>query len=255
MITSNDNKKIKHVISLLSKSRERQKDDAYVIEGPRMFSEVRAEDILEVYVSESYKGTCERLREIPYETVSDSVFKSMSDTLAPQGILCVAKRQHYDIDKIIRNNPKGLFVLLENVQDPGNLGTIMRTSEGAGVDLVIMSKDTVDLYNPKVVRSTMGSIFRQPFAVVDDIGDVVLRLRNAGITCYAAHLEGSVDYATCDYKKGTCFFIGNEGNGLTDETTKMADRHIRIPMGGKLESLNAAVSAAVLVYEANRQRR
>lgn len=149
----------------------------------------------------------------------------------------------------------GIWLILENVQDPGNLGTMFRTGEGAGISGVIMDKCTVDIYNPKTIRSTMGSIFRLPFYITEDLHETIRQLQRRKICVYAAHLEGSVCYDEPDYRTGTAFLIGNEGNGLTAETTRLADAYIRIPMGGQLESLNAAMAAGILMYEANRQRR
>jgi len=144
-------------------------------------------------------------------------------------------------------------LVLENLQDPGNLGTILRTGEGAGINGVIMSHDTVDIYNPKVTRSTMGSIFRVPFVYVDDLLEVAETMKQKNIITYAAHLNGT-DYTKEDYQKGTAFFIGNEGNGLTDKLTDKVQKKIKIPMCGKVESLNAAMASGLLVYEARRQR-
>ena len=148
----------------------------------------------------------------------------------------------------------GVWLVLENVQDPGNLGTMFRTGEGAGISGVIMDKCTVDIYNPKTIRSTMGSIFRVPFYITEDLHGTLGQLQKKGIRVYAAHLEGSVCYDEPDYTGGTAFLIGNEGNGLRDEVSECADCLIRIPMCGKAESLNAAVAAAVLMFEAGRQR-
>ena len=116
-----------------------------------------------------------------------------------------------------------------------------------------MSKDTVDIYNPKVVRSTMGALFRMPFYYADDIFEAVKDLQGRGIKVYAAHLQGEGFYEK-DYRPGTAFLVGNEGNGLTDRITEMADEKIRIPMMGKVESLNAAIAATLMAYEALRQR-
>ena len=149
----------------------------------------------------------------------------------------------------------GLWLILENVQDLGNLGTMFRTDAGAGIAALIMDRSNVDIYNPKTIRSTMGSIFRVPFFITEDLHETIRQLQNAQVSVYAAHLEGSVCYDTPDYTKGTAFLIGNEGNGLTKETAALADSYIRIPMGGQLESLNAAMAAGILMYEANRQRR
>lgn len=118
-----------------------------------------------------------------------------------------------------------------------------------------MSKDTVDIYNPKTIRATMGSIYRVPFLYTTDLTGTLGRLQEEGIGIYAAHLKGKKCYDECDYRKPTAFLIGNEGNGLTEETAETADCYIHIPMAGKLESLNAAVAAALLIYEAAGQRR
>ena len=117
-----------------------------------------------------------------------------------------------------------------------------------------MSSNTVDIYNPKTIRSTMGSIFRVPFVYVQDFSDAVSQCQNAGIKVYAAHLDGKNTYLGEDYREGTAFLIGNEGNGLTDDITKQADTLIRIPMQGEVESLNAAIACTILTYEAVRQK-
>lgn len=256
MITSSDNKRIKNVIALCKKSKERREQDAFVIEGWKLFEEAPDEDILEVYVCEGSGEKSAKLDRIPHEVVKEEVFLKMSDTLTPQGIICVVRKKHYSLQEMIASTKEApLFLVLETLQDPGNLGTIMRTSEGAKVTGVIMSNDTVDIYNPKTVRSTMGSIFRVPFVYTEDIKSAISELKAAGVSCYAAHLKGTGTCFDQDYRKPTAFFIGNEGNGLSDEVAALADTYIRIPMGGKLESLNAAVSAAVLMYETLRQRR
>jgi TrmH family RNA methyltransferase len=188
----------------------------------------------------------------------------MTDTQTPQGILAVVRQKQYTREDLLgeslllqdgENSHKiqPCILLLENLQDPGNLGTILRTAEGAGVTGIMMSKDTVDVYNSKVVRATMGAIFRMPFCYEADIHAGVDWLKSQGICCYAAHLNGSSFYEQ-NYQKPTCFFIGNEGNGLTKELTEHADTKIRIPMMGAVESLNAATAATVLMYEAMRQR-
>lgn len=255
MITSTDNKRIKNVISLIEKSKTRKEQDAFVIEGVKLFLEAPIEEITEVFVAESYKGPREKLDKLPVEVVKDEVFGKMTDTLTPQGILCVVKKRHYSLDNLLKNKGESsVYLVLDKLQDPGNLGTIMRTAEGAGIEAVIMSSDTVDIYNPKTVRSTMGSIFRVPFVYESDLKGAIGKLKADGVRCYAAHLRGEKSCYSFDYTKPTAFFIGNEGNGLSDEIADMADTYILIPMEGQLESLNAGVSAALLMYEAKRQR-
>lgn len=256
MITAASNSRIKRLIQLNQKAKARREEDVFVVEGTKMFLEAPAEKLRDVYVSESFLGKCscrERLEQTGYEVVSDQIFAKISDTCTPQGILCVVEQFHYDMESLLqKENP--VFLLLENIQDPGNLGTMLRTGEGAGISGVIMSRDTVDLYNPKVIRSTMGSIYRMPFLYAEDFAGAIGSVRQAGVSVYAAHLKGKTSYIKQDYRRGTAFLIGNEGNGLKEETADLADVYIRIPMEGQVESLNAAVAASVLMYEAHRQR-
>lgn len=258
MITSTQNEKIKHVAALQQKAKLRKEEGLFVAEGSRLFSEVPPSLIREVYVSSSYLKTAdgrmaERLAEIGYEEVPEQVFAKISDTKTPQGILAVLAEQTYTREDLLGDAP--LLLLLENIQDPGNLGTILRTAEGAGVTGVILSPGCADIYQPKVVRSTMGSLFRVPFCQSTDLHREIAFLQEKGVRVCAAYLEGSVCYDEVSYIEGSAFVIGNEGKGLTKETAMAADMRIRIPMAGKLESLNAGVSAALLAYEAARQRR
>lgn len=261
MITSTANGKVKRLINLKKKRKLRDEEHVFLVEGIRMFREVPVDELQEVYVSESfYKKEKVLVNAIAgqagvhIEVLTDTVFAHASDTKTPQGVLCVVRQKSYKLEDLLKGEKRHLLVL-DNLQDPGNMGTIVRTAEGAGVTGVIMSRDCVDIYNPKTIRSTMGSIFRVPFFVTEDLHETIRQLQNAQISVYAAHLEGSVCYDTPDYTKGTAFLIGNEGNGLTKETAALADTYIRIPMGGQLESLNAAMAAGILMYEANRQRR
>ena len=256
MITSASNQRIKNLTNLIQKSKARREQDVFITEGVKMFLEADMDRIKEVYVSESFfeKGTArEKIEQCNYEVLSDDLFKKVSDTQTPQGILCVMKQYHYGIEDLFKkDNP--LLLILEDIQDPGNLGTMVRTAEGAGVDGVIMSKATVDIYNPKTIRSTMGSIYRMPFLYTDDLHGIMKQLQEKGVKLYAAHLKGNQFYHELDFKGGTAFLIGNEGNGLKDETADAADIYMKIPMQGQVESLNAAVASVILMYEAARQR-
>ncbi len=256
MITSSGNNQIKNVINLLKKSGERKSRGLFVIEGIRMFTEIPRDRIVKVFASESFANNNSSILEgFDYELVSDRVFAQMSDTKTPQGILAVVKMLTYSIDDITENGRRTpVIVILENIQDPGNLGTIIRSAEGAGATGIIMSKDTVDIYNPKTIRSTMGALFRMPFLYAEDIIETVRELKKRGIRLFAAHLKGNNDYYNENLAVPMGLLIGNEGNGLTDGLTGEADTLVKIPMEGGLESLNAAVSTAVILYEAYRQR-
>lgn len=257
MITSVSNERVKNIIKLQQKAKARREQNCFIVEGYRMAEEVPADRLLQAYASESFaakaenQALCERLKA---EIVADHVMEAMSDTQTPQGILAVVRRRDVKPETIWQVSD-ALIMVLERIQDPGNLGTIVRTAEGAGVTGIILSADTVDIYNSKVIRSTMGSIYRMPFAYVGDVKQTVAAMKQDGIRTYAAHLLGQNSYDEEDYTGPTAFLIGNEGNGLTDEVAALSDRYIRIPMCGQVESLNAAVASAILMYEAGRQRR
>ena len=198
MITSTSSSQVKHVMSLLSKAKERKKNNEYVVEGIRMVSEVPEDSLVKIYMSERFQNNNpEYARELlrkqgitadMIEIVADNVFDRMSQTQTPQGIMAVVKMKNNSLSDMLAGNP--LLILVENLQDPGNLGTILRMGEGAGVTGVIMSPNTVDIYNPKTIRSTMGSIFRVPFVYVQDFNEAVTQCQKAGVKVYAAHLDG-----------------------------------------------------------------
>lgn len=259
MITSSGNKKIKNLAALIKKSNARKKHNAYIIEGIRMFKELKKDEILDVFASESFEAENGKiLSEIypEYETVSDRIFESVSDTKTPQGVMAVVKRKEYTLEKILekRDTPHSLLIL-DSLQDPGNLGTLVRAGEGAGITGIIMNETTVDIYNPKVIRSTMGSIFRVPFIYVKDLKEVIQKLYSKNINIYASSLEGAIEYDAPDYTKDIAFIIGNEAAGISKEVLDIVKDKVKIPMLGEVESLNAAVAGSILMYEAARQKR
>jgi hypothetical protein len=276
IISSKDNKRIKYIRSLLEKGGIRKKNHSFVVEGIKLVDEaLEYGNVLDIIVSESLyeeivSGDLTRnglltdngkhiIKQVKQGTsltvVSDAVFKSVSETITPQGILAeVEMPKHRLLEEnfleiAYEKTGKIKLLILEDTADPGNLGTIMRTAEAAGVTGVIMGKGTVDIFNPKVVRSTMGSIFRLPFAYVDDLKAVILRLKRDGISFYATHLMGKESYRDISYSDKAGILIGNEARGLSDEIANLADTYVIIPMQGKVESLNAAVAAALMMYE------
>ena len=257
MITSNSNAQVKRLLQLQKKSKARDEEKVFLVEGLRMFSEVPAERVQKVYISESLYNKKKQelhLEKFSVEILSDSVFQYVSDTKTPQGILCIVEQKKYDIEELLNiENPH--FMVLDNLQDPGNLGTIVRTAEGAGVDAIFLSKGSVDIYNPKTIRSTMGSIYRMPVVYVENLLELLNAFKQRGIKSNAAHLDGKNSYDKENYQSGTAILIGNEGNGLRDEIADSADVWVQIPMQGKVESLNAAIAASILMFEVYRQRR
>ncbi|MCD7818236.1 MAG: RNA methyltransferase [Lachnospiraceae bacterium] len=279
MITSTSNAQVKQLLLLQKKAKERSAQDVFVVEGPKMFLEAPAERLVQTYVSEDYYNKNQKLFDgnSRVTVLSNRVFESVSDTRTPQGVLCLVRQYHYELSDLLRTgfakaengshrellaeradfqgSRKPLVAALENLQDPGNMGTILRTAEAAGATGILLGSACVDLYNPKVIRSTMGAIYRMPFYYAKDFRQELRVLSQKGVRWYAAHLEGSVPYDAENYLGPSGFIIGNESRGLTPETTAAADACIRIPMCGQTESLNAAVAASILMYEANRQRR
>lgn len=255
MITSTSNSQVKYLLNLQKKAKARREERKFVAEGIRMFQEIPKERLVKAYVTEKfYEEHRPMFMGIAYEIVSDSVFAQMSDTNTPQGVMAIVTMRSYSMAEILEKED-AFVIACEDLQDPGNLGTILRAGEGAGVSGVILSRNTVDLYNPKVIRSTMGSLFRVPVVVVEDFCMAIKQMRNCGIKVAAAHLDGSQDYAVADYGKKCAFLIGNEGNGLSDEAARAADMLVKIPMKGQVESLNAAVAATILMYDVAAKRR
>lgn len=250
MITNN---RIKELIALRDKSKARKEAGMYIVEGPKMCEEAPVDMVVDTFVTHKcLESNRTWLDKRNYEVVEERVYEKLSDTKTPQGVMSVIRQPKYSLDEMVKEG--NLYVILEDIQDPGNMGTIVRTAEGAGVAGIIMTKGCVDIFNPKTIRSTMGSVYRVPFVYVDDIAEAIAKVKGAGISIYAAHLKGEQYYDEIKYERAA-FLIGNEGNGLKDETAAMADTYIKIPMSGQVESLNAAVATSVLMYEHSRQMR
>ncbi len=290
-ITSTGNKLIREVRDLEKKARARRESGLFIAEGERLCSEIPAAYIERIFVADDYDGSLPELAgEVSHDVqnaqmraeaganaaqtsshplqspdtggqrnraaqrtpkifqVPRELMEHMSDTKNSQGILAVVRQKKYT------ELPGDFFLILDTLQDPGNMGTIFRTAEAAGVDGILMNRDCVDVYSPKVVRATMGAMFRMPFMVSDDLPAEIRRMKSEGVQVYAAHLRGTKNHWDFDYRQPTAFMIGNEGNGLQDEIAALADTYLRIPMMGHTESLNAGVAASVLMYEALRQR-
>ncbi len=263
MITSAQNKFIKEV-KALSKKKDRVKTGLFVAEGFRFVKsaiELNAEIMYVLYSDSIYRtdegtefiNTLAKQSEIRVLEIEEKLMKELSDTQSHQGVLAVIKQPRFDWDDVVKKN--GFILILDRLQDPGNLGTIVRTADAAGADGVITIKGTVDVYNPKVLRSTMGSVFEMPVLEGLEWEDVETKLKEAGYHLYATALENSVEYDAPNYLTGTAMIIGNEANGISSEILEASDTKVKIPIIGSAESLNAGVAAAVVMYEVLRQRR
>lgn len=264
-ITASQNPVIKEVRSLKSKS-SREEKGLYFIEGTRFVEEAvkeyvdGTEQIKYIVVSDTFSASdamnaltdpCERRGTKIYQ-VPDTLFGSISDTMNPQGILAVLSlKKMYLADARVRG---GLIAIPDGVRDPGNMGTIIRTADAAGCAGVIIPDGCVELYNPKVLRSTMGSVYHLPVWHCGSINEALDFCRENGFKVFASHLEGAVSIYDADMSGNTALIIGSEAEGISDETLQKADVLVKIPMAGKAESLNASVAAGIMIFEAVRQR-
>ncbi|MBO4610292.1 MAG: RNA methyltransferase [Lachnospiraceae bacterium] len=267
-ITSPSNEIIKKTVQYASKASARKEDGVFVAEGTKLVTEAPSSSVRRLFVSESclsdlqkekgrlpeaFEKLCASLDSGDVIKLPDHVFEKLSTMKTPQGMLAVIDAPSFTEDDVCGKGVP-LILVLEDIQDPGNVGTIFRTAEAAGVSGIILTPGCADPLSPKVVRSSMGAIFRVPFIIEDDLPGCILRLEEKGINCFAARLDAAESYDKCDLAAPCALLIGNEGNGLSKEVIDKASKGIFIPMSGKTESLNAAVSASILSYEARRQR-
>ena len=252
IITSVQNARIKHVVALQQKSSLRREEGLFVVEGQREIEHCIAcgYEIVELYVLDGLDV------ERDHFVVTPQVYEKMAYRGSTEGIIAVAKCKEHTLSTInyqlsTKNNP--LVVVLESVEKPGNLGAILRTAEAAGVDALIVCDPLTDLYNPNVIRASIGGVFSVP-TVVCNSKECIAFLKEHQIRILTAQLQDSYEYYDYDMRHATAIVMGTESTGLTNIWREVADAHIRIPMLGRLDSLNVSVSAAILMYEAVRQR-
>ncbi len=262
LIKSQNNNLIKLIKSLKSK-KNRQKNNMFIIEGVRFLEFVVENNvpIIEIcFSNELYKTSGgEELLDRAYKMglkiseIDAKIFSSITDTKNTQGVIALVELENmrFNIDEY----KDKLILILDRIQDPGNLGTIIRTADAAGVDLVVLSKGTVDPYNEKVLRSTMGSIFTVPILIEDDIAGLIHYLKDNNYSIISSYLQTEDRYDQIDYRGPVAIVIGNEANGVSEEIIKLSDKYAKIPIWGKAESLNVGVAAGILMYHASNSRR
>ena len=254
VITSPANERLKHA----RRVREGREPELIFIEGERLVAEaVQAKLTLHTafHQPEPNERAAALLAEMtcPRYAVSEAVMTTLSDTVTTQGLIVLAERPQATLDQALSTG--SLFVALDAVQDPGNAGTILRSAEAAGAAAVIAMKGTVDLFAPKVLRSAMGSAFRLPLAVEVTTDEWLAACASRGIQVVAAAAEAELNYDEYDWRQPALLLLGNEGNGLSRELLERADVRVKIPLHPPVESLNVAAAAAVILFEAARQRR
>ena len=260
-IRSSKNPLIKEIKSLYRK-KERMKNKSFIIEGIKIIEEaivnhypiksiIYTDRLLNTKDGQEFFRTIEYMDNLVY--VPDNIFREITDTENPQGILAIAKFEFRDLSEL-KGKDKPFLLLLDELQDPGNMGTIIRTADAFNIDGIILTDGCVDPYNAKVVRATMGSIFRLPLYYTNDGISVLNDLKMSKINIYSTSLEGSVPIFDIDYNEGFVLIIGNESKGVSEDIFALSDKLIRIPMPGGSESLNAGVAASIIMYEAMKQR-
>ncbi len=262
IITSVQNARIKHVAALQQKSSLRREEGLFVVEGQREIEHCIAcgYEIVEVFTVDGVQFTVDGLQftgDYPVTRVSPQVYEKMAYRGSTEGLIAIAKVKDHSILSVNRklstvNNP--LVIVLESVEKPGNLGAILRTAEAAGVDAVIVCDPLTDLYNPNLIRASIGGVFCVPTAVCTS-QECIAFLKEHKVCILTAQLQDSYEYYDYDMRQATAIVMGTESTGLTPQWREAADAHIRIPMLGRLDSLNVSVSAAILMYEAVRQRK
>ena len=264
IITSVQNARVKHVVALQQKSSLRREEGLFVVEGQREIEHCIAcgYEVVEMFVCEelhSRVGSC--------CVISKAVYEKMAYRGSTEGIIAVAKCKMHRLSNLLpltipeQSSPtrslshhSPLIIVLERVEKPGNLGAILRTAEAAGVDAVIVCDPLTDMYNPNLIRASIGGVFSVPTAVCTS-EECITFLKANGIKILTAQLQDSYEYYDYDMTQGTAIVMGTESTGLTQQWREAADAHMRIPMLGRLDSLNVSVSAAILMYEAVRQRK
>ena len=260
-ITSHSNPTIKEIKSLYRR-KERWAKQLFLVEGIKIVEEsvdngypitniIYSDEIFNVRGGDTLFNKIKNYDRLI--NVSDKLYKDISDTENPQGILAVAKFEVNSIENIkTKDNP--FILLLDQVQDPGNMGTIIRTADAFGIDGIIVTEGCVDIYNPKVVRSTMGSIFRVPIYHELDGIKVIDELKKQKMKIYSTSLEGSQYIQDTNFREGCMLVIGNESRGVSNILNSLTDKLVKIPMIGEAESLNAAVASSIIMYEVMIQR-
>lgn len=252
-ITSSANPKFKRLIALLQKSSERRESALFTIEGVREISHC---------IEAGYKPDCiffcpdivseETLPQCRHFALSAGLYAKAAYREGTEGAIGVFQAIEHPLSSLhLKDNP--LIAVLESVEKPGNLGAVLRTCDAAGADALIICDPRTDLYNPNLIRASIGAVFTVPTAVCTT-AQAITFLKSKGIRILTAQLQDSSLYYDCPMTKGTAIVMGTEATGLSDKWRQAADAHIRIPMLGKLDSLNVSVSAAILLYEAVRQR-
>lgn len=261
-ITSKDNQWVKEWRALSSSAKQRRESGLFAMEGARLCEDAHRSGVAlraVLYTAsarETYGAVVEPLLTAAEHAVeiSSDLARAMGDTTHPQGVFCIGKflDNWRTLDKI---DTMGWYGALEDMQDPGNMGTVIRTAEALGLDGLLLSDGCCDIYNPKVLRSSMGGVFRMPLLRAGNMAQTVAALQKKGLTAFACVVDATAEpITTAGMGAGSIAVIGNEGNGLKPETVAACAHRVTIPMAGRAESLNASMAAGIVLWEMIRSR-
>ena len=244
----------------LKTKKGRDESGLFIIEGEKFVQEIPGNwHVVQYVIASRFAANCDISH---YETrakcaiVRDSLFDSLADTVSPQGILAVCAQKNHDISDLLnRRHTIPHFVLLgENLNDPGNIGALIRTAAAAGADGVILTTGSGDIYNPKVLRAAAGAVLRLPVLTNADLAQAISVLNSKNIPTYAAHPRGEKSPYALDLRSHFCLLVGNESHGISKTAASLAQALVTLPMANNTESLNASIAGSILMYEAVRQR-
>ncbi|MCL2145448.1 MAG: RNA methyltransferase [Endomicrobia bacterium] len=247
MIIESPQNKIFKEAMLLKDKKHRQKSGFFLVEGKKQIEEINDRwNIKHIFLSRGFAEKKLYPKDKKTFTLSDSLFGKLASTETPQGIIAVVEKKDYNAETVLKEN--GFFAVLENIQDPGNLGTIIRSADAFGAKAVFVSKGSADIYSDKTMRSAMGSIFHIPVIAETDIENVLEIMKKESIKIFAASLDAQTYLKDTFFPKKSAVVIGNESKGLSAKTQKTADNLVKIDIPGKAESLNAAIAASIIMY-------
>lgn len=255
-ISSNANNKIKFIKSL-NRKKYRDSEGYFIVEGTKIIEECLDNDYNLKYlvINKSFFENIDNMdlinkiysKNIEIIFVLDNIFKEITDTETPQGILGISKKIDGKMGEFIYDN-NGFYLILDGIQDPGNMGTIIRTADAFGVSGILIGEGSVDIYNSKVVRATMGSIYRMPIYNVMELKSLKKQIVDNNIKVYSTSLKGEKNLENIEYR-GSMFILGNESKGVSKPYEELSTDLVKIPMIGKVESLNVAVASSIIMYE------
>ncbi|HHY14100.1 MAG TPA: 23S rRNA (guanosine(2251)-2'-O)-methyltransferase RlmB [Thermoanaerobacterales bacterium] len=253
---------IKRIVNL-SKRIYREKEGLFFVEGEHTIEEGIKSDYDFAYIvcSKNYvdnnyhkvKDFMEKKKVSTY-LIDNNLMQNISDVVTSRGILAVVKKKDFTIEDIANSNKSHFLLIIDGISDPGNLGTIIRTAHACNVDGIVLNKGTVDIFNPKVLRSTAGSAFHVPFTYTGNIVNTIRKLKRAGINIYVTHVNGVSYPYEINMNEPLAIVLGNETFGVQEEISNLANKLIKIPMPGKSESLNVAIASGIMMYEVVKQR-